>query len=325
MTSPLPVTAQRRAILAVGVPVTLALIALTASAWVHTAVRTLANLNEVGYSVAFSVPVSGGHVRVTSGAGDITVRAGTGNRIRVRGSLRGPLARPTFSHRLTAAGLALNSGCRAPVGNCSLEFAVTAPAGLPVNVGASFGQLDARALHGTVTLSDNSGDITASGLTGDIRLTDQFGNLTASGLAGTIRLRNNSGDITAAGLTGNTQLADGYGNISVTGVSATNVTCSNQSGDITLTFTKVPQRVNVTDSFGNITLNLPPGSPAYHVVTHNSYGNTTVTVPQATSSPYLITATDQSGDITIASQPGADPALPATPSRIVRSPRPARG
>jgi hypothetical protein len=294
-------TTARRAILAAGVPVALVLIALSASAWVTTAVRTLANLNEVGYRVAFSAPVSGGHVRVTSGAGDITLRAGTGNRIRVRGTLRGSLARPTFSHRLTAAGLALNSGCRTPVGNCSLEFGVTVPAKLPVDVGTSFGQLDARGLRGTISLSDSSGDLTASGLAGDVRLADQFGNLTASGLAGTIRLHDNSGDITAAGLTGNTQLADSFGNVSVTGIAAADVTCSNQSGDVTLTFTRVPQHVNVTDSFGNIRLNLPPGSPAYHVVTHNSFGNTTLTVPQATSSPYLITATTNSGDITITS------------------------
>ena len=88
---------------------------------------------------------------------------------------------------------------------------------------------------------------------------------------------------------------------------------SNNSGDITLTFAKVPRRVDVTDSFGNITLILPPGRTAYRVDARTSFGSQTVTVPQATSAPDVITATDNSGDITIANQQ-----VPAPP----RAPRP---
>ena len=133
------------------------------------------------------------------------------------------------------------------------------PAGLPVSVSDSFGELDASGLRGTVTLSDNSGDLTASRLTGNVHLADSFGALTASGLAGSIRLDNNSGDIQAAGVTGDTRLQDSFGTISVTGLAAADVVARNNSGDISLTFTKVPRQVNVTDSFGNITLVLPPG------------------------------------------------------------------
>ena len=73
----------------------------------------------------------------------------------------------------------------------------------------------------------------------------------------------------------------------------------NVSGDITLTFTRVPRRVNVTDDSGNITLVLPPGATRYHVVARDRAGNTTVSVPQSRSSPYQITATDGSGNINI--------------------------
>jgi DUF4097 and DUF4098 domain-containing protein YvlB len=142
------------------------------------------------------------------------------------------------------------------------------------------------------------------------RLTDVFGNLTASGLAGTIRLDNNSGDITAAGLTGDTRLQDSFGNIEVTGLASADVVASNQSGDITLTFSKVPRRVNVTDSFGNITLNLPPGPTAYRVSARTSFGSSTISVPQATSAPDVITVTNNSGDITIASRGNAAPPRP---------------
>ena len=134
-----------------------------------------------------------------------------------------------------------------------------------VSVSDSFGALDASGLHGTVALFDNSGDLTGSRLTGNVRLADTFGTLSASGLAGSLWLDNNSGDIRAAGLTGDTRLQDSFGTISVTGLAAADVVARNSSGDISLTFTQVPRQVNVTDSFGSITLVLPAGPTAYRV------------------------------------------------------------
>jgi hypothetical protein len=298
VTSALPMTPGRRAILAAGVPIALAVIALGTAGWVHTAVRILVNQAQVGYSVALTAPVSNGQVQVTTSGADMTFRTGGGRQIQVRGRLSGSLLRPTFSHRSTAAGLSLDPACRG-VGNCSLRFAVTAPSGLPTAIHDSYGNLDAQKLRGTVVLSDNSGDLTARDLTGDIRLANTFGQLTASGLAGTIQLDNTSGDITAARVTGNTQLRDSYGQITVTGLAAADVVARNQSGDVTLTFTKVPRRVAVTDAYGSITLRLPPGPAAYRVEAHTSYGIRTVSVPQAASAPNVITATNNSGDITI--------------------------
>jgi hypothetical protein len=313
---PLPSTPARRAILAAGVPIVLAVIALGVHSWVNRTVIYLADRNQVGYSVALSVPASDGHVRVTTSNGDVTLRTSTttSSGIAVRGFLSSSFARPTFSHQSTAAGLNLNAQCQAPIGNCSLNFAITLAAGLPVAVADSFGNLEARALRGTVALSDNSGDLDASGLTGEIRLADAFGDLTASGLTGSIQLDNNSGDISAAGLTGDTRLQDSFGDITVTGLAAADVVARNQSGDITLTFTKIPRRVDVTDSFADITLILPPGRTAYRVDARTSFGSRIVSVPQAASAPDVITATDNSGDITIISQKvPAPPQAPGSP------------
>jgi Putative adhesin len=73
----------------------------------------------------------------------------------------------------------------------------------------------------------------------------------------------------------------------------------NGSGNITLTFTKVPKRVDVTDESGDITLVLPPGPTAYQVVTQSTSGSTSVSVNRSQSSPYVITASDGFGNITI--------------------------
>jgi hypothetical protein len=292
-------TPARWAVLAGGLPVALALIAFATYGWVNRTVLYLAGQSQVGYPVGFSVPTSGGQARVTDSNGDLTVRTGSGHRIVVRGYLSSSFARPSFRWGVTPGGLALNPECFAQAGNCSLDLGVAVPAGLPVSVSDSFGELSASGLSGTVTMSDNSGDLTASRLTGNIHLADLFGNLSASGLSGSIRLDNNSGDIQAAGVVGDTRLHNSFGNISVTGISAADVMASNNSGDISLTFTKVPQRVNVTDRFGNITLVLPAGPATYRVQTRNSFGSTTVSVPRSPSSRNVITASNNSGDISI--------------------------
>ncbi|MGI8449332.1 MAG: DUF4097 family beta strand repeat-containing protein [Streptosporangiaceae bacterium] len=305
-----PMTRARWAVLAIGLPVVLALVAFGVDAWVNRTVIYLADQRDVGYSVGFSVPPAHGQVRVHSSNGDLTVQTGTGRRIVVHGQLSGSFVRPSFSHRSTPDGLSLNPECRVP-GNCSVNLGISAPAGLPVSVSDSFGELDASGLHGTVALSDNTGDLTASRLTGDLHLSDSFGTLTASGLAGNIRLDNNSGDIQAAGVVGDTRLQDSFGTISVTGLAAADVVASNNSGDISLTFTKVPQQVNVTDSFGSITLVLPAGPATYRVQTRNSFGSTTVSVPRSPSARNVITVSNNSGDITIITR--KHPAPPPAP------------
>jgi Putative adhesin len=316
MPAALPLTPARRAVLAAGLPVVLALIAFAGYGWVQGTVRYLASRGQVGYSVRFSVPAAGGRVRVTGGNSDLTVRPGTGRRILVRGHLSSSFARPAFSYRSTPAGLALDPQCRVPTGTCTLDFGLTVPAGLPVGVSDTFGTLDAGGLHGTVTLSDNSGNLTASRLTGTVHLSDSFGAINAARLDGSIRLDNNSGDIQADGVTGDTRLQDSFGNISVTGLAADEVVAINNSGDITLRFAAVPRQVDVTDSFGNITLVLPAGTAAYRVTTRNSFGSTTVTVPRSPTARNVISASNNSGNITITTQKShaVTPAHPAPPS-----------
>jgi putative adhesin len=294
---PLPMTPARRAILAIGIPIALAVIVFGATGWASGAVTIFGR--QVSYRVAVSVPVKGGHVSVTVDNADVTLGSSTGDRIQVRGTLRGSLVRPTFSWRSTAGGLALHSQCRVPAGNCSLQYAIAVPAGFPIAVTASSGDMHASDLRGTVTLSEGSGNLGASRLAGNIRLYDGSGNITASGLAGGIRLDNGSGNITASGLTGDLRFQDGSGNVVINGLAGTDVVGANESGNITLTLTKIPDRVQVTDSSGNIRLVLPPGGTAYQVNASTSSGSQVIDVPRNSSSAHVITVTDQSGNITV--------------------------
>jgi Toastrack DUF4097 len=365
-TTSLPMTRSRRTALIIGVPLAVALIAVLIPVWARAALQFAAGRDQVGYTVRLNAPVRDGQVRVSLGHGNMVFRTSPSAReISVLGRLSGSLARPTFSHPAKGtAGLDLNANCNAPFGDCNLNFTVTAPAGLPVRLNDAFGNLTAHQLPGPVSLTDNSGDIYTSGLggriqlndqfgninarrlhgsvrvlnnsgdinllgaSGQIQLNDQFGNINASHLLGSTRLVNNSGDINVSGATGDTRLQDAFGNITVTGLAAATTTATNNSGDITLRFAAVPQQVNVTDSFGNVTLILPAGAVAYQVHTHNSFGSTTVSVAQSPASTHLIQVSNNSGDIRIitaqpppAAHSGPQPVRPVDPVHPVHPAR----
>ena len=290
----MPMTLARRVALVVGVPAALAVIGWAAFTAVGLA-------GQVSYRVHVSAPVTGRRVSVSIGSADATFLPGSGRRILVNAALRGSLARPSFTWRSTAAGLALNSACPPmPVGTCSLSYVIMVPGGLPVALSGTSGDVTAGNLSGHVTLSDNSGNLNAAGLSGTLSLTEGSGDLDASGLSGAASLSDYSGDITVSGLRGGVvRLASNSGEIVVTGLAGTDVRGRNVSGDITLTFSQVPRHVDVTDDSGNVTLVLPAGATRYHVVARDVSGNTTVSVPQSRSSPYTITATDGSGSINI--------------------------
>ena len=268
-----PMTPARRAVLAVGMPFALALIG-----WASFIAVALAD--QASYRVHVSVPATGGQTRVTIDNADAIVRPGAGGRVSVNGTLRGSLARPAFGWRSSAAGLTLHSRCLSWAGWCRLGYGITAPAGLPL------------------TVTDGSGDLNVSGFGGHVTLDGGSGNITVSHLSGTIELSNGAGDIAASGLDGSVRLSDGAGDIVGTGLAATDVVGDDGSGNIMLTFSKVPRRVNVTDESGDITLVLPRGH-SYLVSAHSSQGNTSVSVKTRPSSPYVIVASDGSGNITI--------------------------
>ncbi len=92
-------------------------------------------------------------------------------------------------------------------------------------------------------------------------------------------------------------LEAGSGDITVSGLASADVTASDGSGNITLTFTKIPRRVTVSASSGDVRLVLPRGRTLYQVHAIASSGNTVVRVPRSSVSPYVINVNDGSGNI----------------------------
>ncbi|HET7014084.1 MAG TPA: DUF4097 family beta strand repeat-containing protein [Streptosporangiaceae bacterium] len=98
---------------------------------------------------------------------------------------------------------------------------------------------------------------------------------------------------------GTANLTDGSGDITGSGLVSRDLTAVSHAGNITLKFAVVPDHVDVTTSFGNITLVLPPGRAAYRVDASAPFGTSTIRVPTSPASRHVLTVSDTSGSITI--------------------------
>jgi hypothetical protein len=107
------------------------------------------------------------------------------------------------------------------------------------------------------------------------------------------------GDLSVEGLSGSAaSLSTDTGNISASGITASDVTVRSTAGDITLTFTRVPSHVSVSDTLGNISIVLP-ASGHYRVHAHSSLGGATTDVVQDPSSSHVIDVTSTIGDVSV--------------------------
>lgn len=228
-----------------------------------TAVHEIAWAAQASYPVSLNLPVRGGAVTIAVDSGRLRVGPTADDRLRLTGTAHYSIARSRVTWSSTASGVSVNSQCRFPMGPCSFDYQIAVPAGR-------------RAV-----ISDSSGDLTLRGLSGPVHAELDSGNVRASGLSGAVTIEDNSGDIT------------------VTGLTSRQVTASADSGDITLTFTGVPDRVLVSDLSGDVRLVLPRGSTFYRVNARTSDGHTTVRVPHSPSATHVITVTNLSGNISI--------------------------
>jgi Toastrack DUF4097 len=249
-------TRGRLVALAIGVPVCLLLIA-------NTGLSLVANVGQGSYPVGYTVPAAARSLAVTLSGGQLTVTGAASGPARVAGTAHYSLVRAHLTEGVTAGGARVGYECVFPYGNCDLDAAVTAPAGLPV------------------TAHTDGGDVQVTGTAGPVTLTTGGGNVSASRVAGPLTVE-----------------TDG-GNVQATGITAAVTTVHTGGGDIDITFATVPRDVHVAATGGNVTINLPRGDAEYHVISSTGGGNTTDTVNRNTASPNLIAVDTGGGDITI--------------------------
>lgn len=110
----------------------------------------------------------------------------------------------------------------------------------------------------------------------------------------TLKIDTGSGDITLRNLSGKVDASTGAGDIDARGLAAAQVGTRTGSGDITLRFARVPDRVRAESGAGNSRLWVPDG--AYNLDVSTGAGGRRLEVADDDSAPRTITIRTGSGD-----------------------------
>ena len=313
---PLRMTPGRWVALAVAVPVALALIG-----W--TGFSVVASLARGSYPFSYSVPVHNGQVSVNVNGGDVALREVSGSgTARLSGTVQYGLLRPGISENTTPTGTDVGVDCGGvSTGNCGMNATLNVPAQTSVTLSSNGGDIDASGftsgmtlsagggnmnannLSGHLVLDTGGGDLTGGTLTGTIQVSTEGGNVNAGNWigTGTTRLDTGGGDLSVNGLAGDFQLSTEGGNVDANGVTSRTVTMQSGGGDVSLTFTQVPQGLTITADGGNVTVILPPGNTKYDISTPDLSGGNT-SIPSSLvdrNSPHTITIDSGGGDVTV--------------------------
>jgi hypothetical protein len=271
----LRMTPGRWVTLAIGVPITLALIG-----W--SAFSLVAGIGRASFPINASIPVQDGHLVASSGGGDITVHQdqARSDKARLTGTVEYSLVRP----HLTIDGAGVHLDCRLPTGNCGLNATLDVPRDTAVQLATEGGSMQVNGIDSSVTLDSSGGDVAVSGVGGIADVTTGGGSLTASDL-GSIR-----------------QFSTDGGDVNGTGLFAPRVTTESGGGSVTLVFTRVPTYLSVTSDGGDISIVLPQGSTPYYITSNAAGGNYSaqVTTTANSKAPNTINVQSGGGNISIA-------------------------
>jgi len=212
-------------------------------------------------------------VKLAGDSGDVRIRTGSGA-ARVHQTLRYHNSdEPADAFRIVGDQLVLGDCGR----NCSADFDVVVPAGLPVTGASDSGSVDLAGV-GSVDVSADSGSATVRDVSGPVKLRLDSGRAELHNV-GDIQVRNQSGRITADGVRGP-------------------VDVNADSGRIDLILTQ-PSDVKAKAQSGRIELSVP-SSGSYRVVGSSDSGRRTVDVPQhSDSDTKTLDLTTDSGGVNV--------------------------
>jgi len=268
----LRMTPGRWLALAIGVPVALALI-------IGNGFSLVTDIGMASYHVDRTIPLYHGRLVANTEGGDVTVRQGavSSGQARLTGTVQYSLIRPDF----TVNGTGINLHCRLFTCNCRLNATFGIPPGTPLDLDSGGGNMDISDIQSTVKLTSSGGDVSLSGSGSAATVDSGGGNLSLSRLGGILNFVTSGGDVDGGDLT------------------SPKVTTDSGGGNVTVTFTTVPAKVDVTSSGGDITIVLPHGTAEYAIKETLSGGDNHVSVPQNDLAANKITVDSGGGNVSI--------------------------
>jgi DUF4097 and DUF4098 domain-containing protein YvlB len=259
---------------------TIALVVLFAS----TAVFASSIQGQFERTLQVSGPVD---LEVLTRSGDVTVRAGSGGSVFIRGKihvgdhwLMG--GREADVHQIEQNPPIRQDGNRIHIEyvnmrNISVDYEISVPADTTVRTRSGSGDLIVEGTHGNVEAQTGSGDVKLANLTGELQLQTGSGNIRARQISGAVKGGTGSGDVEIEEASaGNIDLHTGSGNITARGVQG-EFRGETGSGDVTAEGTQTGSWEIHTGS-GNVHVRLP-GNAAFDADISTSSGTVDVGEP----------------------------------------------
>ena len=249
-------TAGRRAALAIGVPLCLALTA-------NTGLSLVADVGRGTFPVDYHIPAAVRQVSVTVPGGTILLRQVAGGQESIAGTGDYSLVRPHITERLTAGESVITYRCVFWEGDCGFDGTVSVDGGTAVSVSTGGGNVTADGTSGRVSLSTGGGDVTANRVSGDLALSTGGGNVQVTGVAATqVSADTGGGDveIVFTQVPRNVQVSTGGGNITIVvppGSTQYHVTSSTGGGNVNDAVpqnTSSPRVIDASSGGGDITI-----------------------------------------------------------------------
>ena len=216
-------------------------------------------------TVSQTIPFSGQSLTIDAGTTDLIVASGGSDGIKIDRQIAGTAngESPKVTEALDGDALHLSVDCNGLALGCEGRFTVTVPDGVAVV---------AQNKNGLITVSGFSADLTVSAVDGRAELAQ----ISSQTLA----------------LTGKDMDVKG------TGLSAKTVTTDTRNGDIDLTFSDAPDRVEVNSNDGNVSLALP--DTEYRVDVTTQKGDNAASRPQPESVTHLALVRRRAGGAGVA-------------------------
>lgn len=222
-------------------------------------------------------------VEVDVGSGDVEVAAASREDVQVEQFEKRSWRTPRTEAGVRDGVLRLRARCAfLALGNCSVDYHVQAPAGTPVRVRASSGDLSVAGIHAAVDVVTSSGSVLVREVVGPVSAVTSSGDVTLTGIEGDVRARTSSGNVT-----GN-ELAAGH------------IEARTSSGDVRVVAVRTPpDALTATSSSGDVRVVVP--NEVYRVDAHTSSGSVDLSLRQDPAAPRRIEARTSSGDVSVRS------------------------
>ena len=229
-------------------------------------------------------------LEVSSGSGDITVRAGAGATIVVKGTVS---VRKSSDVPANAAEIASQVAANPPIEQSGDAVKVGRITDETVNKAVSIDyEVTVPAATG-VSASTGSGDVSVSGVKA-AKVNSGSGDVSVAGIAGEVDVRTGSGDVALKDARSAASVSTGSGDISAALSGSGDVRASTGSGDIVLT--GVVGQLTASTGSGSVGVE---GKPTGDWKVSSASGDLQVTV--TAEQGYTLDASTTSGDLAVAS------------------------